>query len=397
MTNSTSSSSAPAPPASRRRAGSPPAASRCLVLEARERPGGRAWTSAARQRRARRSRLRMAAFGREQPVRRHRRGAGARCRPLAAALGPRRRADRAGSRRMGRLLRGAWARFRERVDNRPPDAPDVACDTLLDPRDPFNPLIDAVSTYYSGAELAKVSAADLAAYDDFRRQLARARGLWRGGRRPRRGPAGALRLPGPRHRPQRRAARRRDGDRARSAPAPSSSRCRPTCWRRRRICSALPCRRRPRPRQTCRSASPTSSTWSCSSRRTSRRDSRAFGDMGRRATGAYHFRPLGRPIDRGLFRRRARRGAGARAATAAACDFAAANSSACSAPNFARRDPAAALLRLAHRPIRARRLFLRASAAGRQPRRAGRAGRGPPVFRRRSLLDAEPLDRARRL
>jgi monoamine oxidase len=39
-------------------------------------------------------------------------------------------------------------------------------DTLLTPGDPFNPMIDAVSTYYSGAELAKVSVHDLAAYED---------------------------------------------------------------------------------------------------------------------------------------------------------------------------------------------------------------------------------------
>ena len=60
----------------------------------------------------------------------------------------------------------AMARFRERVERRPADSPDVALDTLLDPREPFNPMIDAVSTYYSGAELHKISAADLAAYED---------------------------------------------------------------------------------------------------------------------------------------------------------------------------------------------------------------------------------------
>ena len=37
---------------------------------------------------------------------------------------------------------------------------------LLDPSNPSNALIDAVSTYYSGAELAKVSARDLARYED---------------------------------------------------------------------------------------------------------------------------------------------------------------------------------------------------------------------------------------
>ena len=83
-----------------------------------------------------------------------------------------------------------------------------------------------------------------------------------GRRRPRRGPAAALRLPRPRHRPQRRRVWACDGDRERSAPAPSSSRCRATFWRRRRTCFAPRCRRRPKPPRTCRSASPTSSIWS---------------------------------------------------------------------------------------------------------------------------------------
>jgi monoamine oxidase len=60
----------------------------------------------------------------------------------------------------------AIGRFRERVAAFPADGPDAALDTLLEAGDPFNPLIDAVSTYYSGAELAKVSVRDLAAYED---------------------------------------------------------------------------------------------------------------------------------------------------------------------------------------------------------------------------------------
>jgi len=60
----------------------------------------------------------------------------------------------------------AIGRFRERVAAFPPEGPDAALDMLLEPGDPFNPMIDAVSTYYSGAELAKVSVHDLAAYED---------------------------------------------------------------------------------------------------------------------------------------------------------------------------------------------------------------------------------------
>jgi monoamine oxidase len=60
----------------------------------------------------------------------------------------------------------ALSRFRERVEAFSPDGPDAALDTLLESGDPANPLIDAVSTYYSGAELAKVSAIDLRTYED---------------------------------------------------------------------------------------------------------------------------------------------------------------------------------------------------------------------------------------
>ena len=54
--------------------------------------------------------------------------------------------------------------FRERVERQA--GTDVASDALLAAGDRFNPLIDAVSTWYSGAELRKVSAVDLATYED---------------------------------------------------------------------------------------------------------------------------------------------------------------------------------------------------------------------------------------
>jgi len=136
-----------------------------VVLEARERPGGRAWTTTLGN-------------GESADI-----GCGwlhsAEANPFAEI-----------AQRQGRTLDKSpppWSRpgaqvgplkdrmagfaqaigqFRERVESRPQDAPDVACDALLDPGDPFNPLIDAVSTWYSGAELAKISAADLALYED---------------------------------------------------------------------------------------------------------------------------------------------------------------------------------------------------------------------------------------
>jgi monoamine oxidase len=137
----------------------------CLVLEARDRPGGRAWTSrldngesvdlgcgwlhsADHNPFVEIAKAQGRAIDKSPP-------------PWgrdSALVGPNRRRTAGFSEALGR--------FRERVESRPPDAPDVACDALLEPGEPWNPLIDAVSTYYSGAELAKVSAADLAAYDD---------------------------------------------------------------------------------------------------------------------------------------------------------------------------------------------------------------------------------------
>ncbi len=139
--------------------------SRFLVLEARDRPGGRAWTAEI--------------------------GAG---HSIDLGCGWLHSADRnpfvAIAERQGRVIDKSpppWGRaasqvgpnqalmapfgeaigrFRARVEARAPEAPDVACDALLDPDEPLNPLIDAVSTYYSGAELAKISALDLALYAD---------------------------------------------------------------------------------------------------------------------------------------------------------------------------------------------------------------------------------------
>jgi monoamine oxidase len=60
----------------------------------------------------------------------------------------------------------ALRRFREEVDALPEGEPDRPAAAFLEPQNAWNPLIDAVSTYYSGAELARVSARDLARYDD---------------------------------------------------------------------------------------------------------------------------------------------------------------------------------------------------------------------------------------
>jgi monoamine oxidase len=52
------------------------------------------------------------------------------------------------------------------VDAYPEGEPDRPAATLLEPQGPWNNLVNAVSTYYSGAELERVSLRDLARYDD---------------------------------------------------------------------------------------------------------------------------------------------------------------------------------------------------------------------------------------
>ena len=60
----------------------------------------------------------------------------------------------------------ALRRFRERTDTLAEGEPDRPAAAFLEPDGRWNNLLDAVSTYYSGAELARVSARDLARYDD---------------------------------------------------------------------------------------------------------------------------------------------------------------------------------------------------------------------------------------
>ncbi len=63
-------------------------------------------------------------------------------------------------------FREALMQFRERADLAGDLGPDGAAADFLQTDCPWNALIDAVSTYYSGAELREVSALDLARYDD---------------------------------------------------------------------------------------------------------------------------------------------------------------------------------------------------------------------------------------
>jgi monoamine oxidase len=60
----------------------------------------------------------------------------------------------------------AHREFHERLDSLSEDKPDIAAATFLEPRGRWNALINAVSTYVSGAELDRVSARDFVRYAD---------------------------------------------------------------------------------------------------------------------------------------------------------------------------------------------------------------------------------------
>ncbi len=61
--------------------------------------------------------------------------------------------------------RKAFAEFYARLEDAAPSEIDAAASTLLDPGCRWNPLINAMSTYISGAELDRVSLKDLERYD----------------------------------------------------------------------------------------------------------------------------------------------------------------------------------------------------------------------------------------
>src|SRR5262245_66277782 len=60
----------------------------------------------------------------------------------------------------------AQREFYHRLDSLPEDEPDVAAASFLEPLGRWNALINAVSTYVSGAELDRVSARDFLRYED---------------------------------------------------------------------------------------------------------------------------------------------------------------------------------------------------------------------------------------
>src|SRR5690606_34628283 len=63
-------------------------------------------------------------------------------------------------------LRNALQEFHRRVAALAETAPDCAAASFLEPSGRWNALLEAISTYYSGAELERVSARDLKRYED---------------------------------------------------------------------------------------------------------------------------------------------------------------------------------------------------------------------------------------
>lgn len=61
-------------------------------------------------------------------------------------------------------FRRAFGEFYERLEEAAPGKTDAPASTLLDPKSRWNPLLDAMSTYISGAELERVSLKDLDNY-----------------------------------------------------------------------------------------------------------------------------------------------------------------------------------------------------------------------------------------
>jgi monoamine oxidase len=138
---------------------------KCLIVEARSRLGGRAWTVAGPSGAGldlgcgwlhSADRNPWAAIAQEQN------------RTIDKTPPPwRRRSLPIGFPEGGqREFIEAQERFSARVSERAAREPDVAAATLLEPGNRWNNLINAVGTYISGAELDQVSARDFDSYDD---------------------------------------------------------------------------------------------------------------------------------------------------------------------------------------------------------------------------------------
>ena len=125
-------------------------------------------------------------------------------------------------------------------------------------------------------------------------------------------------------------------------------------------------------------------------------NTRVFGRTDRVATASYQFRPFGRPMIEAYY-------GGSHAAALEAegerafFDFAVSELTALFGSGFARRRETNPYASLGRRPVCARLVFVCAAGHGGLPRHVGRDGRRAAVLRRRSLLERRFLDRAWRL
>ena len=141
-----------------------------IVLEARDRVGGRAHTIQACARRHLRPRLRLAAFGGPELLRQNRRSARFRnqqvtCRPGASALTARRFRNNERDDFI-RALDAFYDRAEKAAAEAEQSGRDAPASLCLEPGNRWNPMIDAISTYINGCELDQVSILDMDAYED---------------------------------------------------------------------------------------------------------------------------------------------------------------------------------------------------------------------------------------
>ncbi|HET8551415.1 MAG TPA: NAD(P)/FAD-dependent oxidoreductase [Gammaproteobacteria bacterium] len=135
----------------------------CLILEARSRLGGRAWTVAAQRDLPLDLGCGWLHSGDRNPWREIAEAQGCaidRTPPpwMRPAMGfpPAEQAD----------FQAAFQAFNARAEALPDTDPDCAASKFLDGSCRWNPLIEAITTFISGAELERISARDLARYDD---------------------------------------------------------------------------------------------------------------------------------------------------------------------------------------------------------------------------------------
>ena len=290
-------------------------------------------------------------------------------------------------------MRAALWALHERADALAESEPDRALADLLEPGGRWNAILDAVSGYYSGAELAQISARDLGRYadDGVNWRVAEGYGativahgagldvaldsavkrIDRGGRRIRvettRGSveadAAIVTLPS-------------------ALIAADENLFAPALPDKTRAAAGLPLGHDDKLFLSLAGAEDFAP------------DTRAFGDPRRVDTAAYQFCPFGRPMIECYFGGALAAGL-ERGGEAAFFDFARAELVGLYGGEFAPRIAPLALHGWSARSVRPRRLFLRPARPRQRSRGPGGAGRRKTVLRRRSLFARRLLDRPR--